>query len=293
MKTKSIFTAAMLAMTLAAACSKNDLGQLDDNNIDDGAMVFNAIHPAATRVSDTQFEAGDRIGLFVVEYDNDTPAPLQISGNWANNVPTAFDGKNWTPEKKIFWSQNPVDVYAYYPYMSPTSIDEFPFSVALDQNADNGYEYSDFLWAKTTKATQEQETVSLNFAHRCSKLVVELVKGPSYDGDFPEISDMYIHSTVPTATIDFTSGAVTRYLFGEMETIKMKRVNDGRFEAIIVPQRVDTRLPLLEFISNGVSYLIEDTFNFKAGKQHTFHLTITSNPDQVKIEIGGQVQQDW
>lgn len=297
MKKRNIIWSAIIlsaALGFSEACSKTDDAIPADSAADVGTMFFEIFHPAATRVNDTQFESGDRIGLYVVEYGDDGSAtPLQISGNWANNVPTAFDGASWTPEKKILWSEKAVDVYAYFPYMVPASIDENPFSVALDQNDGDGYEKSDFLWAKTAHATQEDGAVPLGFSHCCSKLVVELVKGPSYEGDFPEVSDMYIHSTVPTATIDFTTGAVTKYLFGEMSSIKMKRINDGRFEAIIVPQRVATRLPFIEFVSNGVSYLIEDTFNFKAGKQHTIRLTIASNPDQVKIDIGGQVQQEW
>lgn len=277
-------------MMLATGCSKDDEGQTFEK---EDVMTFEAVHPAATRVSETQFEAGDRIGVYVVEHDNGNVAPLQISGNWANNVPVTFDGKNWTNEKKIFWPENTVDVYAYYPYMTPTSIDENPFSVALDQNADDGYEKSDFLWAKTAGATQTNETVALGFSHRCSKLVVELVKGAAYEGDFPEVSDMYLHSTVPSATIDFTTGAVTKYTFGEMSSIKMKRVDNGHFEAIVIPQRVDARLPLIELVTNGVSYLIEDTFNFKAGKQHTIRIILSSNPEQIQIEIGGKVNDGW
>ena len=287
--------AALAGVMCLAGCSQNDYSQPDvfTPADDDGAMIFQAVHPAATRVSATQFETDDRIGLYVVEHNNGNAVPLQISGNWANNVPATFNGIQWNPEKKIYWPENTVDVYAYYPYMTVSSIDENPFSVELDQNADDGYEKSDFLWAKTANATQKDKQVKLNFSHCCSKLVVELVKGASYDGDFPEVSNMYVHSTVPSATVDFTTGAVTKHLFGEMKTIRMKRIDDSHFEAIIVPQRVDVRLPLIEFVSNGVSYLIEDTFNFKAKTQHTIHLTIASNPDQVKIEIGGQVQQEW
>lgn len=293
MKTKKhILVALSLGIVLFVACLKTD-DVLSIQPQEEGVMIFKALHPAATRVSETQFEFGDCIGVFVVEQGDGSVVPLQVSGNWANNVAAAFDGVNWTTDKRIFWPDNSVDVYAYYPYMNLSSIDENPFSVALDQNAGNGYENSDFLWAKTSGATQADKAVSLNFAHRCSKLVVELVKGASFDGDFPKVSDMYVHNTVPTATVDFTTGTVTKYLFGERETIKMKRIDDGHFEAIIVPQRVDTRLPLIEFVSDGVSYLIEDSFNFKAGQQHTIRLTISSNPDQVKIDIGGLISAGW
>ena len=121
-----------------------------------------------------------------------------------------------------------------------------------------------------------------------------MVKGPSYEGDFPEDAEVYIHGTVPTATIDFTTGSVTKDLFGEMATIKARKVNDSTFEAIIVPQRLDTRRPFIEIIAGGISYLLEDTFQFKPGMQHTLSLTINSNPDQIEIEIGGDIEDgNW
>ena len=94
---------------------------------------------------------------------------------------------------------------------------------------------------------------------------------------------------MPTATIDFTNGAVTKYIYGDMETIKARRVDDETFEAIIIPQRMEKRRPFLEYIANSVSYLYESTFVFKAGKLHTLELTINSNPDQIEIEVGGDV----
>lgn len=284
---------ATLALVVAG-CEKSDNIPV----VDDGAMRIEVLHPSATRATETAFESGDVIGVYATEYSGDTAAPLQISGNWANNVATTYDGTVWTPAKKIFWSENKMDVYGYYPYMIPTSIDEHLWSVQLDQStpetadALSGYEASDFLWGKATGVSQTDGNVQLEFKHRCSKLVVKLVKGADYSGVLPTESELYIHSTVPTATIDFTNGAVTKYIYGDMETIKARRVDDATFEAIIIPQRMETRRPFLEYIANGVSYLYEGTFVFKAGKQHTLELTINSNPDQIEIEVGGNVG-DW
>lgn len=266
--------------------------------VEDGVMQINVLHPSATRATETAFEKGDMIGLYATEYSGDVASPLQISGNWANNVATTYNGTTWIPAKKIFWSENKMDVYGYYPYMIPTSIDEHLWSVQLDQStpetadALSGYEASDFLWGKATGVSQTDGNVQLEFKHRCSKLVVKLVKGADYSGVLPTESELYIHSTVPTASIDFTNGAVTKYIYGDMETIKARRVDDATFEAIIIPQRMETRRPFLEYIANGVSYLYEGTFVFKAGKQHTLELTINSNPDQIEIEVGGNVG-DW
>jgi hypothetical protein len=280
-----------VATLLMAGCSKND----DNFAPDKGLMQITALHPSAVRAPATDFEEGDKIGIYVTDYTGNVAAPLQISGNWANNVAVAYNGTAWNPSKKIFWSENKMDVYGYYPYMTPTSIDEHLWSVQLDQStpetadALSGYEASDFLWGKATGVSQTDGDVQLEFKHRCSKLVVKLVKGKDYSGVLPTESELYIHSTVPTATIDFTNGAVTKYIYGDMETIKARRVDDATFEAIIIPQRMETRRPFLEYIANGVSYLYESTFVFKAGKLHTLELTINSNPDQIEIEVGGDV----
>ena len=192
-----------------------------------------------------------------------------------------------------------MDVYGYYPYMTPESIDSNPFSVMLDQSTPesdgqlSGYEASDFLWCKVTGVDQSTETVTLQFRHCMSKMVIQLVKGPSYEGEFPEDAEVYIHSTVPTATIDFTTGSVTKNMFEEMATIRARKVDNDTYEAIIVPQKLETRRPFVEIITGGVSYLLEDTFQFKSGMQHTLSLTINSNPDQIGIDIGGDIEDDW
>lgn len=283
-----------MAALLLASCDK-----AEEITVDDGSIRFVMQHPSATRATETSFEQGDKIGLYLTEYTGETPAPLQISGNWANNVAATLDGADWVTAKKIFWSDNRMDVYGYYPYMSLTSVDEQPFSIALDQSTEQvgdqlgGYEASDFLWAKTEGVDQSAETVTLQFSHRCSKLVVQLVKGPSYEGELPDNTTAYIHSVVPTATVDLATGAVTKDIFGEMATVKARKVDNATYEAVMIPQRLESRRPFIEIVVNNVSYLLEDTFQFKAGMQHTLSLVINSNPDQVSVDIGGEIEGGW
>ena len=40
----------------------------------------------------------------------------------------------------------------------------------------------------------------------------------------------------------------------------------------------------------GVAYLVESRFVFKPGIQHTITVVISKNPEQVKIEIGGEIE---
>lgn len=278
---------------LVMGCEKEDNYQVGE-----GAMRIEVLHPSATRATETAFESGDVIGLYATEYAGEVAVPLQISGNWANNVATTYNGSAWTPAKKIFWSENKMDVYGYYPYITPSSIDEHLWSVQLDQStpetadALSGYEASDFLWAKAESASKDDGSVRLQFKHICSKLVIKLVKGEIFEGEFLDNTVVYLHSTVPTATIDFEKGIVSKDIYGEATPIKAKRVSSDTFEVILIPQSIQSRLPFVEIEMNGIAYMTYDLFSYLPGVQYNVSITLNSSPEQIEVEIGGNVD-NW
>lgn len=298
--------AACLGLSLClTGCGQEERAEAERNDV----MRFSIAHPeqrnvahvadkhsAPTRATETAFETNDRIGLFVCGEKE----PLQVGGNYVNNAPLTYNGTAWTPARPIYWNDGSYDVYAYYPYSSPIlSTDEMEFRVAADQNtagtadALGGYEASDFLWASAKQQTASNNAVALKFKHCMSKLTVRLIKGEDYEGDeLPQDATVYIHNTVPTATIDLAAGVATKTLYGTEATLKAKAAGNNRYTAIIVPQRITNRRPLVEVVMKGVSYMMESTFAFKPGMHHIISLTITKNPEQVKIDIGGEIE-DW
>ena len=128
--------------------------------------------------------------------------------------------------------------------------------------------------------------------HIMSKLTIRLIKGEDFEGDMPTDAVVYVHNTVPEATVDLAAGVATRYVRGTRTTIKTRQESDFMFSAIVVPQRVENRMPLVEVVMKGVSYVFESTFQFKPGVEHLVNMVISDNPDKVKIEIGGEIQ-DW
>lgn len=289
---KILFLSAMAALVMSS-CSKSEDEILAPSN----QMQFMAEYPT-TRATTTAFESGDAMGVFVSQYNGDVAAPLQISGNYANNVCSTFDGTKWVNSPAIYWAEGKFDVYAYYPYDKPASVDEYKFSVALDQStaetaeALSGYEASDFLWAKAT-GISKMDAVPLTFSHKMSKVVINLVKGEDYEGDIPTEAVVRIHNTVPAAIVDLATGVVTKNGYESAKSITTKKVSDGVYTAIVVPQRLENKLPLIEVLSHGVSYLVESKFVFRSGTQHTINLTLNNNPDKVKIEIGGELEGGW
>ena len=276
-----------------ASCSNDDSTE-SPKSAKDTPMTFDVIHPSQTRATATEFENGDKIGVYIAKAD----APLEIGGNTLNNEPLTLTSGTWTPSQNLFWDEGTYNAYAYYPYMSVTSIEDQPVSVATDQSkgATDGeksaYEASDLLYAQAKGLTASTSPVTLSFRHIMSKLTIRLVKGEDFEGDMPTDAEIYIHNTVPTATLDISAGIVTRDVKGKKTTIKARQESDFQFGAIIVPQRLDNRVPLVEVVMKGVSYLFESKFLFKPGVDHLVNLVITDNPEQVKIEVGGEVE-NW
>lgn len=287
----------LLALALAACQEGNITPDIATN----GEMSFNVLGPGTqTKVTGNAFDALDEIGLYVTDYvDNTTPMPLQISGNRANNLTVTFDGSSWAPEKTIYWGAGKSDVYAYYPYMTISDVESQYFEVAADQ-AGGGYEASDLLWSKTAGVKQTDGAVNLQMNHLMSKLTVKIVAGADYVGSLPDDASILLHSTVTGARVDFTKGSVSKDPYSGMRSIKMKKLGlrsfDGYdavvYEAIVVPQMLATSVPLLEINSKSVSYLLEDSFNFRPGVAYTYTATLNTSTTAIKVEIGCELE-DW
>ena len=271
-----------------AAC--NDVQDEMNGMLDENVMTFEVLHPdGKSRVTDTGFDTNDQIGLYLTTKDT----PLELSGNYVNNTQLTYANNAWTSAKPIYWDKGNYDVYAYYPYVSSfPSVDDMPLVVSTEQHLSANYASSDFLWAGKKNVEASDGKVTLQFEHRMSRLVIKLVKSEDYEGDLPEDAEVYIHNTVTSATADLSVGIVTRDSHGTPETIRAKYLGNHRYAAIIVPQRLNNRQPLVEVVMKGVSYLYESKFLFKSGVQHNVLLAVSKNPEQVKIEVGGE-WENW
>lgn len=296
---KKIYIPLLLALALTA-CQEGNI--TPESPVVSDQMSFNILSPGAqTKVSNNAFEASDVIGIYVTDYaDAQTPMPLQISGNRANNAQVTFDGATWTPTQTIFWDEAKSDVYAYYPYSETIEdVNEYYFELATDQT-EAGYELSDFLWAKAEGVSQTDGAVNLQMQHVMSKLIVKIIAGEDYVGSLPEDATVLLHSTVANANINLENGAVSKHPYSGAESIKMRnlglKTTEGVkavvYEAVVVPQMLESSVPFLEINSKSVSYLIEDSFNFRPGVVYTYTVTLNTSTTSIKVDIGCELE-DW
>ena len=282
---KYIFIAA--SILLLSSCGKEiQIGG-------DLEMHFRFGYPE-TRATFQAFEAGDEVSLFAVQWNGETQMPLQVSGNYLNNEKITFDGTTWNPTRTLYWADAPCDFYALYPFQEEINpIEAYPFAVTPDQNGD-GYEASDLLFAYSENISRSEGPVSMRFKHMMSKVKVNLVKGPSFEGDFPNDVVAHIYNTVTSCKVNMTAGSIEKDAFGNHQTITMKKISNEQFEAVVVPQNIEMRTPLIELTMGGIAYLLETSLSFRPGYVHTITVTLNTSPDQEQIEISiDPSQEGW
>ena len=293
MKKNIIYSSIVALLTFGiTSCSQDTPGDNSDDTDAKARMLFSFSHPSQTRATDTSFETGDKVGVYVTESNE----VLEIGGNVVNNEPLTFNGSRWDSSKQLYWNDGTFNAFAYYPYNQQiNSISDMSFEVRTDQSVSktatslSGYEASDFLYASAKGIKASSDPVNLSFRHILSKITIHLIKGDDFEGDIPEHVKVLIHNTVTEATIDLSAGVATKYSKGVAKSILARQDGPVTYSAIVIPQRLSNRVPLIEVIADGVAFLYEAKFQFKPGMHHIVNLVVDKNPEQIKIEIGGEI----
>ena len=254
--------------------------------------------PASKVAVDEGFCTGDQVGVYIVNYDGETPGTLKLEDNQADNVRFSYnENGDWVSDYDVFYKDNDtkVDFYGYYPYADPTSIEAYPFEVAKDQSkaAEYGqmatYEASDFLWAKTAKVTPTSSKVMLTFHHMMSSARVRFTQGSGWE-DAAEYAaatkEVLVNSTIRKSIIDLSTGVVTPQ--GDAPLDGIVPMNDnGDFRAIVLPQTVPAGKSLLTITVGGVprNYVRDVDTEYLPGKITNFDLAIKKIPATGEYEI--------
>lgn len=258
-----ILTAVLCAGAALVACSVKETNPGIDGpkNIRFSA----AVGSFQVKATDTAFEQGDAVGLFVSD-------PISLQNGRLN-----WDGKTLVPEKDIVWeagtpSSATAAFLAYYPYSANVKELNFAFTVPADQTKEEALKAADLMLAANV-ATPEDEVVALNFAHRMSRLVVV----PDNRLADLTVKSLTASGLVLTADVDLTVPSVTT-ASAEAQDIKAAPValTDGTVAwAMMFPPQV-AEAPVLSFeLSDGTLVKFEGQYiNFREGISYVSQVII-------------------
>ena len=294
-----IYIAIMVCVVLCAGCAEGLFGEDCTQHGTRRIELLGEIDQVAvTRVNDGGFCDGDEMGIYIVDYKAGTPGTLQQSGNRADNVCYTYDEANckWKSDYDVYWKDfhTHIDVYGYYPYAHPESIDNYTFNVQRDQStatADGkmgGYEASDFLWGKLSDVAPTSAALRLLLRHRMSSACVKLLKGDGFTDSEWEGMDktVLVTNLARKASINMTDGTVK--VAGDVEklaTIPLQ-VND-EWRTIVVPQTVLAGITLFNITIGGVPYKFtkNEPLTYVSGKMMKFNIRVDKTEGHGKYRL--------
>lgn len=238
------------------------------------------IATSVTKVTDTAFEAGDAVGLFVVN----TPASLKQSGNHADNVKFSFNGDNWEAAKQLYWldDKTSADFYTYYPYNSSASVASHSFSVQKDQSTEAGYKASEFLCGSNKGIAPTPDPVLISTKHLMSCIRIELKAGTGWTDSDINAASVSLSGLQTAARINLADCSVTAD--GSVADISPLPLGGGVYKALVVPQSVDG-VELIKVKVGGNDYALKTSVTLESGKQHKCTLVVNRTSEGINIGI--------
>ena len=282
-----LYMVAVVAYVLTG-CSDDlfsgDYSQHDSNRIQLSGDIDQL---AVTRVNDNGFCNGDVMGVYIVDYEGNNPGTLKVSGNRGDNVRHTFDEPNykWNSAYDLFWKDKHthIDVYGYYPFANPESIEDYQFEVQKDQSkaTENGemggYEASDFLWGKVSDVAPTTSVIRLPMAHRMSNARVTLIKGSGFaEGEWANLEKIVLTANVARkASINLSTGEIKTAGAVENTMTIPSRTND-EWRTIVVPQTVAAGTTLFSITIGGVPYKFtkNEALTYVSGKMMNFGIKV-------------------
>ena len=300
----------LLAMVAATLCGCSD-SIFDDEAQNDGGSIRLAAdieQLSVMRVNDCGFCDGDMMGVYVVDYEGGNPGTLKLKGNRGDNVRYTFDeaANKWTGAYELYWKDGhtPVDVYGYYPFAAPESIEDYQFEVQKDQSKASssdemgGYEASDFLWGKVDEVAPTSSVIRLPLSHRMSNARVTLLQGSGFTAEEWAATEkiVLVQNVARKASINLANGTVRKA--GEVEpTATLPSCVGNEWRAIVVPQTVPQGAALFSITIGGTPFKFTrpNDFEYKAGHMMNFSIRVDKQQEsgQYKLTLVSASVSEW
>ncbi len=268
---KKTFSAVALATLLLTAC-QND----EETMQTDARVALQVTSGIQTRAFDNQWEKGDEIGIFGFTQGD---APAQAYPN-VRYVTKSGNG-TFTPDGTTIYlptDDSYLDFVAYYPHT--TDLETGIYTVDVENQSDQST--IDLMAADTQTADRTDPTVTFNFEHKLSKIVLTFKPG---DGmALSELTGMKVQLTnqQPLATFDVTQpdGEVVVGTDSPTDITLLTDADGTSSEGIVLPSANFDGMTLHLELSDGGSFFNWDLKNsqnadkFEAGKKYVYDITV-------------------
>ena len=303
----------MFAGVLCAGCVKVAGDAVGDGNGNHGngdagdGKIELRLAPGLTKVAGDEFEAGDRIGVFMSYSvsgdgadDNDGDGASE-NPNGDNSQETVIHLDNqpftalnagggvleWKSGDKLWWKDDstPADFRCYYPYSAQaTGQQMLKCGVSADQRTPKALSDSDILWGESLAVVPTSNCVELMTSHRTAQVVVELVPGKGYDKTTLSraVESLVLKGAVCGAVLNLVTGE----LVADGEVQDVQPYAEGLvFRALLPPQTIaDFEVSI---VVAGLERSRKAALELVSNKRRRCTITVDKVTEGVNVGIGG------
>ncbi len=260
-----LFLVAALAAFTFSSCDKM-IGNATDELLDDKTedtleVTFDPSLTSATRVTSDLFETYDCITVNAEDTNGETFASA-VSYTYRNGI--------FSSDNPIMFESSSQELMFYATYPSIEAISKsFWFAPALDQSADDNYEMSDLLLAKTSYTSDNCPL--LDFYHVMTSIVVD-IKTPGKEGGvmtFYGFGDVWVD--VDKFSTSSASTTQNGYIAADNGT--------GSYKVILAPQTVAAGTLMASYSVGGTTYewRMESTKTYEQGCRYYVEWDLDEN----------------
>jgi hypothetical protein len=289
---KKIVRIAILVSLLLVSCSENE----GKSGSPDLPVRFSSGLPeqAESRAVNNRWEAGDRVGIYMVPHTAEASAAADFSRyTGATNTPYVTSGGGTSVALSVMSGHNAivyptdggkVNFVAYYPYKSDVHTTGGNV-YKVDVSNQSPSKAIDLLYHKGTGTAydRDSEDVALTFTHQLSKMRISLTPASGVEADLSGAT-VTLSGFPVTADFNLSTGALS-HPGGETKTITSVKdvaassAGQAVFEAIVVPHSGASYTRSVTFTIGGTAYrhTLAASDGFEAGVAHRYTFTFTGS----------------
>ncbi len=259
------------------------------------------ISNSTTRLSESAFSKGDRVGLFSMLHSTDIDEKRYIDNMW---LECGNDGTTFMPQQTVFYPEGnaTLDFISYYPYQQKAIYkgkSDIAISVKTDQSTIENHCLSDFLVASSANVKSSSQNVELSYQHKLVKLKITLIPQEGENATELLKANPYLVATgfKTKASYDFKTNNFTD-LENESDIIPYgewsidKNGNLTGKEIIIIPQELTSENQAFTVEWNGKVYTCPlPASNIGGSNQCEINITAKENANLTLSGILGKIEE--
>lgn len=231
-------------------------------------------------------EDGDMAGLTVL-YGKEH---FLLAGNAPCNVPLVYGYGLWKFSEPLQFvvRGTMADFCCCCPM--PVEVTEgghYRTEVQTDQSTAEGFHKSFCLYGKSWRTTLSEKSVKVDMENLTGRLTLVLKAGGGWTQEEVDAASVVFCSLSTSAEVKLESGEIVSV--GEVADIRPLGEGDGRWTAVVVPQKVSGDAVLARITVGEEEYLLKSSIAFERGKHQTCTMVINKTGGKFGVDVVGWV----